>query len=204
MRFDLKVIASWIGECSRVLDLGCGEGNLLEYLVREKGARATGIEADEEKVHAAIGRGLSVLQGDLLEELSDYGNQSFDYVVLSQTLMQVYDVAATVKEMLRVGRRGIVSFPNFSHWRIRAQLLTSGRAPVSRELPYAWHDTPNIRVITLADFKRFCREQEIAIVKEAALDSDYRDETGHVVRYLPAWRATYGIYMLDGQGGTRP
>lgn len=201
MRFDLQVIADWIEPGSKVLDLGCGRGDLLHYLTREKQVHGTGIEMSEEKVLQGISKGLSVVQGDINLEICDYPDKTFDYVVLSQTLQQVYDPAALIREMLRAGRRGIVSFPNFSHWRIRMQLLFTGRAPISRELPYQWHDTPNIRIITMKDFNRFCDQTGFAIRRQAAIDSYYQDTTGHIVEFLAAWRATYGIFMLASQNG---
>ncbi len=196
MRFDLQLIASWIDQESRVLDLGCGKGDLLAFLTETKEVQGAGIEIQEDKAAEAIGRGLSVVQGDLLEELEDFPDQRFDYAVLSQTLQQVYSPAEVIGQMLRVARRGIVSFPNFSHWRIRAQLLLTGRAPVTRELPYGWHDTPNIRVITLRDFRRFCREQDFHILKEAAIDTDYHESTGNFVTRLIGLRAKYGLFLL--------
>jgi|GEM_PF-3640772 len=152
MRFDLAVIADWIEPKATVLDLGCGPGELLAHLRAVKEVVGTGIEKDEDEVATAIGRGLTVIQGDMNEEIRDYPDKSFDYVILSQTLMQVFDPARIIGEMIRVGRYGIVSFPNFGHWRCRAQLFFRGRAPVTRELPYQWYDTPNIRVIAYADF----------------------------------------------------
>ncbi|TVM31034.1 methionine biosynthesis protein MetW [Oceanidesulfovibrio marinus] len=196
MRFDLQVIASWVQAGSKVLDLGCGTGSLLEHLVREKHVVGRGIEMDEEKVSKAIGRGLSVVQGDLINEVRDYPSGFFDVVILSQTLQQVYQPEEVIREMLRVGKRCIVSFPNFSHWRIRAQILFQGRAPVTRELPHEWYDTPNIRVIALKDFRRFCREQGFTVEKQVAIDTDYRQEQGHALRFFANWRAFYGIFLL--------
>ena len=138
IRFDLQIIASWIEPRSKVLDLGCGEGNLLFFLKEKKGVIGTGIERVEAKVEKCIEKGLSVLQGDINAEVSDYPDQTFDYVILSQTLQQVYDPAGLVREILRIGRKGIVSFPNFSHWKVRAQLLMTGYAPVTKQLPYQW------------------------------------------------------------------
>ncbi|MFW5734338.1 MAG: methionine biosynthesis protein MetW [Oceanidesulfovibrio sp.] len=196
MRFDLQVIASWVPAGSKVLDLGCGTGSLLEHLVRKKNVTGRGIEMEESKVAKAIGRGLSVVQGDLVEEVRDYPSGFFDVVILSQTLQQVYYPEQVIQEMLRVGTRCIVSFPNFSHWRIRSQIVFTGRAPVTRELPHEWFDTPNIRVITLKDFRRFCAQKGFAIEKQVAIDTDYRKEQGHALRLFANWRAFYGIFLL--------
>ena len=153
MHFDLQIIASWIEPGSRVLDLGCGEGDLLHFLKGNKRVIGTGIEYVEAKVARCITKGLSVLQGDMNEEVLDYEDDTFDYVILSQTLQQVYEPAKLIQAMLRVGKKGIVSFPNFGQWGIRLQLLVRGRAPITRQLPYEWYDTPNIRVITIKDFR---------------------------------------------------
>ncbi len=196
MRFDLKIVASWIEPGSKVLDLGCGEGDLLYFLRENKGVSGTGIERVEAKVARCIEKGLSVLQGDINEEILDYPDKTFDYVVLSQTLQQVYKPDELIQLLLRVGRRGIVSFPNFSHWVIRRQLLLSGYAPVTKQLPYEWYNTPNIRVITLKDFRKFSKEVGFEILKEAAIDTDNHDKRGNIVEFLPTLRATYGIFLI--------
>jgi methionine biosynthesis protein MetW len=203
MRYDLQIIASWIEPGTRVLDLGCGTGDLLVYLMTHKRVRASGIEIDEAKVARCIEKGLTVLQGDINEEIKDYAPGSFDYVILSQTLQQVYEPAALIRAMLEIGDRGIVSFPNFSHWEIRRQLLLTGYAPVSRQLPYQWYDTPNIRVITLKDFRRFVHEMGMRILKEVAINTHTQDRHGRIIRILPNLRATYGIYLV-GNGNQRP
>ena len=149
MRFDLHLIASWIKPGARVLDLGCGEGSLLDYLIQNKNAVGSGIEQNESRVAKCIEKGLSVIQGDINQEVHDYPDDSFDYVILSQTLQQVYAPDDLIRAMLRIGKMGIVSFPNFSHWRVRMHRLMTGYAPVTKQLPYQWFDTPNIRVITL-------------------------------------------------------
>ena len=196
MRFDLEIIASWIEPGSRVIDLGCGEGDLLLHLITHKGVLGRGIERNEEKVAHCIERGLSVLQGDINEEVHDYPEGGFDYVILSQTLQQVYEPDVLIRAMLRIGRQGIVSFPNFSHWDIRRQVFFTGFAPVSRQLPYQWYNTPNIRVITLKDFRSFIHGVGLRILREAAINTHSQDRHGTIVRFLPNLRATYGIFLV--------
>lgn len=196
MRYDLQIIASWIEPGARVLDLGCGEGDLLHYLEKNKRVVGTGIERVESRVAHAIEKGLTVLHGDINTEILDYADHSFDYVILSQTLQQVYAPADLLQELLRVGTKGIVSFPNFSHWRIRLQVLFSGYAPISKQLPYEWYDTPNIRVITLKDFRKFSKEVGFKILKEVAINTDSRDKRGSIVGVIPNLFATYGIFMI--------
>lgn len=196
MRFDLRTIASWISPESRVLDLGCGAGELMKFLQEEKGVKGTGIEIDEDKVAEGIISGITIIHGDIYEEIQDFQDSSFDYVIMSQTLQQVLKPVMLLKEMLRVGKTGIVSFPNFSHYKNRLYLFFKGRAPISRELPYEWFDTPNIRVIPLKDFQRFCRQFGFLVLKEIAISTHHHDEKGREVKCFPNLFATYGIYML--------
>ena len=196
MRFDLQVIASWIEPGSKVLDLGCRTGSLLAHLTREKSIRGTGIEIDEHFAGEAIAKGLSVIHGDIYEEIEDYPDNAFDYVILSQALMQVMDPETLIREMLRVGRLCVVSFPNFTHYRNRLQMLFTGRAPMSKELPYEWYNTPNIRVVPIIDFRRFCANLHVPIVKEVAISTHHHDEKGTVITFLPNLFATFGIFML--------
>jgi methionine biosynthesis protein MetW len=197
VRFDLKTIADWIEPGSSVLDLGCGNGVLLEYLQREKQVQGTGIEIDEEKVTQGIVRGVNVIHGDINEEIEDYADHSFDYVILSQTLQQVYRPAWLISEMLRVGKKGIVSFPNYSHYKNRFYFFFKGRAPISRELPYEWFDTPNIRRIGITDFKRFCSIFGFVIQKETNISTYHHEESGKIVKFFPNLFAIYGIFMLS-------
>lgn len=196
LRFDLKLIADWVSPGARVLDLGCGEGNLLKYLTDAKQVTGTGIEQDEAKASRCIEKGLSVLQGDINREVLDYADKSFDFVILSQTLQQVYEPDTLLRAILRVGEKAIVSFPIFSHWLSRIQLLLTGHAPVTRQLPYQWYDTPNIRVITLKDFRKFSRDVGFNILNETAINTDPRNETGRIVKLLPNLLATYGIFLI--------
>jgi methionine biosynthesis protein MetW len=197
MRFDLQIIASLVAPRSRVLDLGCGRGDLLEYLQKNKRVEGYGIEIDEKEVIEAIEKGLSVLQGDLNVEARDFADRSFDYVILSQTLQQVYNPEQVIEEMLRIGKKGIVSFPCFNHMAIKFQLMFTSQAPVTKELPYAWYNTPNIRVITWRDFREFCTGRRINILRQIAISTHHRAESGKIVRWLPDWFAKYGIFLLS-------
>ena len=196
MRFDLQVIASWIEPKAKVIDLGCGEGDLLAYLQENKQVRGTGIERQEAKAAQCIRRGLSVLQGDINEEVLDYQDNTFDYAILSQTLQQVYNPAQLTRSLLRISKKVIVSFPNFGNWFIRLQILFTGCAPKTKELPYDWYDTPNIRVITINDFRIFAKNIGFDIVKEVAINTHHHEMQGNIIRYLPNLRASYGIFLI--------
>ena len=196
MRFDLQIIASWIEPGSRVIDLGCGEGELLKYLISHKRVTGNGIERNESRAAQCIEKGLSVLQGDVNEEVLDYPDNTFDYVILSQTLQQVYEPDTLIRSMLRIGKKGIVSFPNFSHWRCRLQLLSTGFAPVTRQLPYEWYNTPNIRVITIKDFRKFIQKVGFNILKEVAINTQSENRYGKAISIFPNLRATYGIFLI--------
>jgi len=196
IRFDLQIIASWIEPGSKVLGLGCGKGELLYFLKKNKQVKCTGIELNEDKVARCIEKGLTVLHGDINEEVLDYPDDAFDYVILSQTLQQIYEPGKLVRSMLRIGKKGVVSFPNFSHWNVRLQLLTTGHAPITRELPYDWHNTPNIRVIAMKDFRRFSRQTGFSILKEVAINTDHHEKTGNIIKLFANLRATYGVFLI--------
>lgn len=197
MRFDLEVIASWIQPGSNVLDLGCGTGDLLYYLKKNKQVSGTGIDFEESNIAQCIEKGLTVLQGDINEEVNDYAANTFDYVILSQTLQQVFEPESLVKSLLTIGKKAVVSFPNFSHWSCRMQLLFKGKAPHTSQLPYEWYNSPNIRVITLKDFQNFTKKTKIKILKEVAINTNNQDRQGNIIRLLPNLRATYGIFLIE-------
>jgi methionine biosynthesis protein MetW len=166
-RTDLSAIAEWIVSDSSVLDLGCGDGALLDHLIHQKRIRGTGVDIDLEKLRACIQRGIPVVQKDLNLPLDCFESGSYDYVILSQTIHQVARPEQLMAEILRIGRSAIVSFPNFGHYSLRFQLLLSGRMPRTSALPFEWYRTPNIHLMTLSDFEAFCTERRIRILRRA-------------------------------------
>jgi methionine biosynthesis protein MetW len=196
-RADFRLITEIVPPGSRVLDLGCGDGSLLKLLVDQRSVTARGVEIDEANVAECIARGLAVYHGDLLEGLSLYGERSFDLVILSQTLQVTIDPLAVVSQMLRVGVRGIVSFPNFALWSVRLNLLLRGRMPKTKLLPYEWYNTPNIHLLTVKDFLRFCRYHGFRIVRRDYLDAGNR-------RWPALWPnllAGTAIFVLEKEAG---
>ena len=175
IRVDLQLIADMIEPHSRVLDIGCGDGTLLDYLVHFRHVDGRGIELSTEGVNASITAGLPVIQGDADTDLKDYPDDVFDYVVLSQTLQAMVQPKVVLNHLLRISKRAIVSFPNFAHWRARLSLGLFGRMPVSRTLPHEWYDTPNIHLCTIRDFVALCRDLDIEIESQKILDTD-----GHI------------------------
>lgn len=192
LRPDLQVIADLIPPASRVLDLGCGNGELLEYLIQQKKVRGRGIELSEAGVLACVRRGLSVRQGNLQESLADYPAGSMDTVVLSQTLPFLDNPALVIKEMLRVGTSAIVSLPNWGHWRCRLELLLKGRIPQAIDLPQSWYEVPRWQAFTITDFALFCRQIGVNIRDEVYLAEGRRIK---VYRYknLLATTAVFGL-----------
>ena len=171
IRVDLQLIADMIEPHSRVLDVGCGDGTLLDYLVNFRHVDGRGIELSSEGVKASISAGLSVIQGDADTDLKDYPDDAFDYVVLSQTLQAMVQPKVVLSNLLRISHRAIVSFPNFAHWRARLSLFFSGRMPVSTTLPHEWYETPNIHLCTIRDFVALCRQLDITIEAQKILDA---------------------------------
>jgi methionine biosynthesis protein MetW len=170
-RVDLLVVAGMVASNTRVLDIGCGDGTLLRLLAEDRGVDARGIELSQRGVNDCVAKGLSVIQGDADTDLIDYPDDSFDYVILSQTLQATRNPKRVLEQMLRIGRRAIVSFPNFGHWRIRGQLIFRGRMPVTENLPLAWYETPNIHFCTIRDFVALVDEVDAKIDRAVALDS---------------------------------
>jgi len=170
-RIDHRVILDFVAPGTRVLDLGCGDGALLEKLVRRKGVTGRGIEISEPGVRDCIAKGLTVMQGDIDKGLRDYPDDSFDYVILNQTLQAAKKPDVVLSEMLRVGKQGIVGFPNFAYWKMRLYLLLLGRMPKTEFLPYEWYDTPNIHFCSILDFTEYCARNGVAIGKVVYLSA---------------------------------
>ena len=169
IRKDWNLIESLINEKSKILDVGCGEGDLIKQLKENLRANVHGIEKSQDMAIKGIARGLNITHGDAEKDLTQYANQSFDYVILSQTLQAMMNPKKILVELLRVGSKAIVSFPNFGHWKIRLQLLLLGKMPITEGLPYSWYDTPNIHFFTLKDFENLCKEMNIVIEKSIGL-----------------------------------
>ncbi|PVX28434.1 MULTISPECIES: methionine biosynthesis protein MetW [Sphingomonas] len=178
LRPDLAIIASHVNRGARILDVGCGDGALMAALRDQHGCDARGLELDPVNVAAAVGQGLSVIQGDADTDLADYPDDSFDYAILSQTLQTTRRPDWVLEQLLRIGRHAFVSFPNFAHWRVRASLLFGGRMPVTRLLPIAWYATPNIHHVTVDDFRALVKERGIAIEGAWFLSGDQQTGSG--------------------------
>jgi methionine biosynthesis protein MetW len=195
MRLDLTHIQRWIVPGSKVLDLGCGDGEFLQRLQREREVRGLGLEIDPDKITAAVARGLNIVEQDMDAGLDNFPDQSFDTVVMAHALQAVHFPDRVLEEMLRIGRQGIVTFPNFAHWSCRLYLGTRGRMPVSRFMPYTWYDTPNIHFCTVKDFEALCAERGIRILA--------RDMVGNTERrplLASAWPnlfAVTAIYLIS-------
>jgi len=189
-RSDYAIIGEIVEPNSKVLDLGCGEGELLQWLAQNKGVDARGVELSSAKVQRAIARGVSVFQSDLDAGLADYPDQAFDYVILSQTLQEMRRPLQVLREMLRVGRRGIVAFPNFGHWRVRYSMVTSGGAPRTPLFPYEWYESPNIHFLTVLDFENLAVREGIRVERRYFLAGNKK------VQAMPNLMAEVAVYLV--------
>ena len=190
VRLDHQIIYRIVEPGARVLDLGCGNGDLLYLLAREKGAKVQGIEVNDSAIYECVKKGLSVFHGDIESGLAEYPDHSFDYVILNQSMQEVKKVDFLIAEALRVGTRAIVGFPNFAHIRSRTMLFVKGRSPVTESLPYTWYDTPNLRFLSIKDFDEFC-----VIKKLKILEAHYLGESEEI-HFWPNLLACNAIYVL--------
>ena len=190
-RADHDIICGIVEPGSRVLDLGCGAGDLLARLVRDRNVSGYGIELNETAVYACVDKGLSVFHGDMETGLSGYPDKSFDYVILNQSMQEARNVAGVIGEALRTGKKVVVGFPNFAYIRARCRLFFKGKAPVTASLPYLWYDTPNMHFLSFTDFEDFCRAEDIAVVAK------YFIRRNGQVRLFPNLLADSGVFVIE-------
>ena len=190
-RIEHQIISDWVGQGASVLDLGCGDGELLVRLIKEKHVRAQGIEISEQAIHRCFVHGLNVLQEDIDTGLSEYADKSFEYVVLNQTFQQIKKPDFVLKEALRVGNKTIVGFPNFVYISARFQLFFKGKVPVTSSLPYKWYETPNLHFLSIADFTEYCKKRNIQIEHSAFITKNKK------IRFFPNLFGETGLFLLS-------
>ncbi|MFH1305859.1 MAG: methionine biosynthesis protein MetW [Candidatus Omnitrophota bacterium] len=191
LKIDHRVIGDMIAPESKVLDMGCGSGDLLEYLVISKHVKGSGVEIDEKAIYKCVEKGLSVSHGDIDSGLKEYPDGRFDYVIFNQTMQQVQRPREAIAEAMRIGKKVIVGFPNFCHIKARIQLFFGGHVPVTSFLPYAWYDTPNLHFLSIKDFRKFCAEQNLKIEKEVFLSGK------GVMMFMPNLFALNAIFQIS-------
>ncbi|MFQ5470582.1 MAG: methionine biosynthesis protein MetW [Gammaproteobacteria bacterium] len=198
LRPDLKIISNWIKPGSRVLDLGCGDGTLLAYLRDHRDIAGYGLEIDDDNIVKSINKRVNVLQTNLDAGLSDFEANSFEYVVMTQTLQAIHRPDLLLDEMLRVGQEGIVTFPNFGHWQVRLDVGLNGSMPVSRSLPNEWYSTPNIHLCTVKDFERLCKKKNITILQRSVVNHAHQTTVG--MRLFPNLLGEFALYRFSRNG----
>jgi methionine biosynthesis protein MetW len=194
MRTDLRIIADLINPNARVLDLGCGDGELLAHLQSVKNVNGYGLEIDAGNITTCINKGVNVIEQDLDAGLENFANQSFDMVVMTETLQSVKAPDLLLHEMLRIGEQCIVTFPNFAYWRCRAHLALRGRMPVSKHLPHSWYDTPNIHLCTFKDFEALCHQENLNIIERFTVDASH--STRPMINRFPNFFGAFAFYRL--------
>ena len=197
MKPEFKIISSLIKEDSHVLDVGCGDGILMEYLCHEKKVNIRGIEISKSKVQNCIAKGLTVIEGNAEKDLKQFPNKSFDYVILSQTLQAFLDPKNVIEELLRIGKQAIVTIPNFGYWKIRLHLLLKGTMPVTRTLPEEWYNTPNIHLCTIKDFWLFSKKKDLQLSKSIAVRSNKGSNINNMNLNLKNLSANLGIFLIE-------
>ena len=191
IQLDHTVILDLVKPQSTVLDLGCGNGDLLYLLIKEKKARGQGIEIDDQAIYKCVAKGLNVFHGDVDSGLAEFNDKSFDYVILNQSMQQILHVDKVLTDALRVGKRVIVGFPNFAYYKSRLQMFFKGRSPVTESLPYQWYETPNLHFLSILDFKKYCRTKNITIERQVCIGEKHR------IPFLRNLFAQVGIFLIS-------
>jgi methionine biosynthesis protein MetW len=197
MKNEFKIITNLLPLQSRVLDVGCGDGTLIEALIKEKNIDARGIELEEDKVKECISKGLSVIEGDAETELSQFPDKAFDFVILSQTLQAFYQPENVLAQLLRIGDKVIISIPNFGYWQIRASLLFFGKMPVTKSLPYTWYNTPNLHMCSIKDFYHFCERKKIKINKVIGINAEKTSSIYRINLEMKNLLSEVGIFLIS-------
>jgi len=196
MKKEFKVIADLLPKNVRVLDVGCGDGSLMSHLIKEKNIEARGLELKKENVTKCIYKGLSVIEGNAETELHQFPNQSFDFVILSQTLQAFYNPEKVLKDLLRIGKSVIISIPNFGYWKVRTSLLFFGKMPVTKTLPDSWYNTPNLHMCTIKDLFHFCVEKNIEIKRAVGINEDKTSEIKKSNLEIKNFFSKLGIFLI--------
>ena len=197
MKQEFKIIANIIKKNTRVLDVGCGDGTLMEFLQNNKEIDIRGIEISKDNVQKCIGKGLTVIEGDAEKDLSQFPNESFDFVILSQTLQAFLNPEKVISELLRVGKKAIVTIPNFGYWKVRIHLLIKGTMPVTRTLPDEWYNTPNLHMCTIQDFFNFCEKRKIKLNKSIAFQNLKSSKITNSNLILKNLTSALGIFLIE-------
>jgi len=197
MKNEFKIIANLLPPRSRVLDVGCGDGTLIKALINEKSIDARGIELGKNNVKECISKGLSVIEGNAETELSQFPNKAFDFVILSQTLQAFYQPENVLEQLLRIGHRVIISIPNFGYWQIRTKLLFFGKMPVTKSLPYSWHDTPNLHMCSIKDFYQFCEKKKIRIDRVIGIKGEKTSSIYKINLEMKNLFSEVGIFLVS-------
>ncbi len=194
LRADLKIPVQWIAPNSRVLDLGCGDGSLLQYLQLKSNISGYGIEINHSNIIECIKKGVNVIQNDLDAGLSVFEDNTFDYVIMTQTLQAIWNPDKLIDDMLRVGREAIITFPNFGHWKSRINLGLGGRMPVTRSLPHRWYSTPNIHLCTIRDFEKLCEHMKFSVIKRTVVNATHNQTIA--TRWFPNLLGEIALYHI--------
>jgi methionine biosynthesis protein MetW len=197
MKQEFKIISDLIEKNTRVLDVGCGDGTLMEFLQNNKEIDIRGIEISKENSQQCVGKGLTVIEGDAEKDLSQFPDASFDFVILSQTLQAFLNPEIVIKELLRVGKKAIVTVPNFGFWKVRLHLLLKGTMPITKNLPDEWYNTPNLHMCTIKDFCKFCHERDIKLDKALALHNDKTSSINETNLNIKNLSAELGIFLIE-------